>query len=158
SNGSLFEYYFRRNSDGAADIATPPRNTADEKKTDLGRTVYGGGGIEPDIKIDSLSFFNPDYFSGKQSPLFISVFMFVRELVNGQIAGHPEFKTNGLDFDHKLAPNDFTVSDGVLNSYRQFATKFYKDNPEYGVTSAMIEDNIAWIRARIRYEALTAAY
>jgi hypothetical protein len=55
-------------------------------------------------------------------------------------------------------PNEFLVTDGVLNSFREFATKFYKDNPDYGVTPAMIEDNIVWIRARIRYEALTAAY
>ncbi|MGH9751497.1 MAG: S41 family peptidase [Blastocatellia bacterium] len=155
SNGSLFEYYFRRN--GAGDSA-PPRKSSDEKKTDLGRTVYGGGGIEPDIKIDSLSFFTPDFFTPAQNRLFHGVFLFVRELINGQIAAHPEFKINGIEYDHKLGPNEFMVTDSVLNSFREFATKFYKDNSDYGVTPAMIEENIAWIRARIRYEALTAAY
>jgi hypothetical protein len=90
--------------------------------------------------------------------LFSGVFLFVRELVNGQIAGHPEFKTKGIEYDHKLTPNEFLVTDSVLNSFREFAAKFYKDNPDYGVTPAMIEDNIVWLRARIRYEALTAAY
>src|SRR5262245_56083229 len=46
SNGSIFEYYARRNSSGDA---VSPRKASDEKKTDLGRIVYGGGGIEPDI-------------------------------------------------------------------------------------------------------------
>jgi carboxyl-terminal processing protease len=155
SNGSLFEYYSRRSADG--DVA-PPRNTSDEKKTDLGRTVYGGGGIEPDIKVDSLSFFTPEFFTPAQGRMFTGVFMFVRELINGQVAGHPEFKINGVEYDHRLEANEFLVTDGVLNSFRQFATKYYKDNPDQGVTPAMIEDNIVWIRARIRYEALTAAY
>jgi carboxyl-terminal processing protease len=155
SNGSLFEYYFRRN--GAGDVA-PPKKSSDERRTDLGRTVYGGGGIEPDIKVDSLSFFTPEFFTPTQGRLFHGVFLFVRELINGEIAAHQEFKINGIDYDHKLMPNEFLVTDGVLNSFREFATKFYKANPDYGVTPAMIEDNIVWIRARIRYEALTGAY
>jgi carboxyl-terminal processing protease len=154
SNGSLFEYYFRRNG---GDVE-PPKNTADEKKTDLGRTVYGGGGIDPDIKVAPVTFLTAEYFTPTQLRLWSGVFLFVRELINGQVAGHPEFKINGIEFDHKLQPNEFLVTDGVLNSFREFATKFYKDNPDYGITPAIIEDNIVWLRARIRYEALTAAY
>jgi carboxyl-terminal processing protease len=155
SNGSLFEYYARRSV--AGDV-TPPKNTSDEKKTDLGRVVYGGGGIEPDIKVDSLSFFTPEFFTPAQGRIFTGVFMFVRQLINGEIAGHPEFKIDGIEHDHRLAPNEFTVTDSVLNSFREFAAKYYKDNPDQGVTPALIEENIAWVRARIRYEALQAAY
>jgi len=155
SNGSLFEYYTRRS---VAGDAPPPRNAADEKKTDLGRTVYGGGGIEPDIKVDSLSFFTPEFFTPAQGRIFTGVFMFVRELINGQIAGHTEFKIDGIEHDHRLAPNEFTVTDSVMNSFREFAAKYYKDNPDQGVTPAMLEDNKDWLRARIRYEVLQAAY
>jgi carboxyl-terminal processing protease len=156
SNGSITEYYSRRNAAGAV---APPKKSSDEKKTDLGRTVYGGGGIEPDIKVDSVTTFAPEFFTSAQLRLWQGVvFMFVRELINGQIAAHPEFKINGIEYDHALAPNEFMVSDGVMNSFREFARKFYKDNPDLGVTPAMIEENIAWLRARIRYEALTAAY
>jgi carboxyl-terminal processing protease len=155
SNGSLHEYYFRRNASG--DVA-PPRNPSDMRRTDLGRTVYGGGGIEPDIKVDSVNIFSPEFFTTAQGRLFTGIFMFVRELINGQIAAHPEFKINGINHDHKLASNEFLVTDGVLNSFREFARKFYKENPDHGVTPAMIEDNIVWLRARIRYEVLMAAY
>ncbi|HEY8460627.1 MAG TPA: hypothetical protein VIM99_09620, partial [Blastocatellia bacterium] len=120
--------------------------------------VYGGGGIEPDVKVPPVNFLSVEYFTPAQARLFSGVFMFVRELVNGQIAEHPEFKTNGIKFDHNLGPNEFIVTDSVLNSFREFAKKFYKDNPGHGVTPAMIEDNIVWLRARIRYEVLTAAY
>jgi len=150
SNGSLFEYYTRRSATG--DTA-PPKKPSEEKKTDLGRTVYGGGGIEPDIKVDSGEFFTP-----AQGRLYHGVFMFTRELVSGQIAAHPQFKLNGLEYDHRLKPNEFMVTDDVLKSFREFAIKFYKDNPDYGVTPAMTEENIIWIRKQIRYEVLMAAY
>ncbi|MCG3163185.1 MAG: hypothetical protein JMDDDDMK_04568 [Acidobacteria bacterium] len=151
SNGSLFEYYYRRSANG--DAAAPPKKSSDEKKTDLGRTVYGGGGIEPDIKVDSA-----DFFTVAQSRLFHGVFLFARELVSGQIAAHPQFKLNGLEYDHKLKPNEFMITDDVLKSFRAFATKFYKDNPDYGITPAMIEENIVWVRKQIRQEVLVAAY
>jgi carboxyl-terminal processing protease len=152
SNGSLFDYYYRRSLSGDAN-ATSPKKPSEERKTDLGRTVYGGGGIEPDIKIDS-----PDYLTRAQGLLLHGIFLFSRELVSGQVAGHPEFKVNGLEYDHKLKSNEFTVNDDVLKSFREFATKFYKDNPDYGVTPAMIDENIVWIRKQLRQEVLTAAY
>ncbi len=155
SNGSLFEYYSRRTANGATAL---PKKPSEERKTDLGRVVYGGGGIEPDIKVEPVNLFAPEFFTPAQNRLFTAVFMFVRELINGQIAGHQEFKIDGIDYDHRPAPNDFAITDDVLNSFREFAAKFYKENPEYGVTPAMIEENIPWLRARIRYEALTAAY
>ncbi len=46
----------------------------------------------------------------------------------------------------------------MLKAYREFAIKFYKDNPDYGVTAAMIDENIVWARKKIREEVLTAAY
>jgi carboxyl-terminal processing protease len=150
SNGSLFEYYYRRSAKG--DTA-PEKKPSEERKTDLGRTVYGGGGIEPDIKIESADFFTP-----AQGRLFHGVFLFARDLVSGQVASHPEFKVNGLEYDHKLKSNEFMITDDILKSFREFATKFYKDNPDYGITQAIIEENIVWIRKQIRQEVLTAAY
>ena len=44
SSVSFFDYYYRNN--------TEARNLADVKKTDGGRTVYGGGGISPDEKFE----------------------------------------------------------------------------------------------------------
>jgi len=155
SNGSLFDYYSRRSASGDA---APPKKPSEEKKTDLGRTVYGGGGIEPDIKVDSVRFFSTELFTPVQVKLSHGIFLFVRELVNGQIPAHPQFKVNSLEYDHKLKPNEFMVTDDVLKSFREFATKFYKENPDYEITPAILEDNIVWIRSLIRYEALTAAY
>jgi carboxyl-terminal processing protease len=48
SNVSLYDYYFNRNGNG--DDSTGP--SREVKLTDSGRTVYGGGGITPDVKLD----------------------------------------------------------------------------------------------------------
>ncbi len=151
SNGSLFEYYYRRSPNG--EPPNTPKKPSDEKKTDLGRTVYGGGGIEPDIKVESA-----ELFTIPQQRMYHGVFLFARELVNGQIAAFPHFKLNGLEYDHKLRPNEFLITDDLLKAFREFAVKFYKDNPEHGVTAAMTEENIVWVRKQLRYEVLVAAY
>jgi carboxyl-terminal processing protease len=151
SNGSLFEYYFRRSANGGAQ--TKPRT--DEKKTDLGRTVYGGGGIEPDVKIDNAPGFTP-----VQSRLYDALCLFARELVSGRVAGHQQFKLDGITYDYDLQGNEYTINDDLMNIYRDFADKFYKANPGYGVTTAMIDENanLVWARNQIRREVLLAAY
>lgn len=51
---SFFDYYTRADVEGEAGEETPERPRtppAEEFKTDLGRKVYGGGGITPDVEI-----------------------------------------------------------------------------------------------------------
>ncbi|MEP7340046.1 MAG: S41 family peptidase [Acidobacteriota bacterium] len=151
SNGSIFEYYTRRDASGDARAAV---KRTDERKTDLGRTVYGGGGIEPDVKVE-----NPDFFlTSAQVRLQHATFLFTRDLVSGQVAVAPNFKLNGIEYDHKLKPNEFAITDDIIKAFREFAVKFYKDNPDYGLTPALIDANLNWARKQIRFEVLTAAY
>ena len=150
SNGSIFEYYARRD---AGEGRAGAKHT-EERKTDLGRTVYGGGGIEPDVKIE-----NPDLLlTSAQIRLQHAVFLFTRDLVAGQVAGATNFKLNGLEYDHKLKPNEFVITDDIMKAYREFAVKFYKENPDYLLTPAMVDTNLNWAKKQIRFEVLTAAY
>ena len=151
SNGSLFEYYYRRSANGDAGNSSKPRT--DEWKTDLGRIVYGGGGIEPDIKVE-----NTDRFALAYNYLYHSVYMFTRELVAGQVAGLERFKIPGITYHYKIQGNEFTIGDDVWQQYRLFAIKYYKENPDYNVTTATIDENMAWVRKQIRIEVLLAAY
>jgi carboxyl-terminal processing protease len=158
SNGSLFEYYSRRSADG--DASTAKQNRTDEKKTDLGRTVYGGGGIEPDIRVEpSFRYDRPELLNAAQGSLYSSICLFVRELVGGQVPGFTNFKLNS-SAQHSARPkmNDYMISDDALKAYRAFAVKFFKDNPDYRVTTATIDENLVWARLQIRYETLLAAY
>jgi carboxyl-terminal processing protease len=150
SNGSLFEYYFRRSANGGAQ-ATP---RTDERKTDLGRTVYGGGGIEPDIKVD-----NEPGFTPVQGRIFVGALcLFVHELVSGQVEGYQQFKLNGITFADEMRGNEYIIDDALMKLYRDFAVRFYQTNPDYGVTAKMIDDNLVWSRIQIRQEVLLAAY
>ncbi|HEY6403006.1 MAG TPA: S41 family peptidase, partial [Blastocatellia bacterium] len=151
SNGSLSEYYSRRRAGGATQNGSNP--PVEVKKTDLGREVYGGGGIEPDVKVDG-----PPAITQVQGALYHAVDLFVRELVSGQVEHFQQYKLNGITYDYKLRGDEFAVSDALLKGYRDYAVKFYKENPNYGVTPAMIDDNLAWQRNRIRQEILLAAY
>ncbi|MFN0110853.1 MAG: S41 family peptidase [Blastocatellia bacterium] len=150
SNGSIFEYYTRRNAGG--DAAAEPKRT-DQRQTDLGRTVYGGGGIEPDVKLES-----SEYMTPAQVRLSHGIFLFARDLVAGQIAIAPGFKVNGLEYDHKLKADEFVINDAILKAQKDFLTKFYSDNPEYGLSAKAIEENAKWLHKQLRYEVLTAAY
>jgi carboxyl-terminal processing protease len=150
SKGSLFEYYYRRSADGSEPKAN---RSADMKKTDLGRTVYGGGGIEPDIKVDNAPPITPT-----QGRLYHALCLFVRELVSGQVAGYQQFKLNGITYDYEMNGNEYIINDDLLKRYRDYAVDFYKKNPEYYITTAMIDQNLDWQRNRIREEVLLAAY
>jgi carboxyl-terminal processing protease len=151
SNGSSYEYHFRRNSNGQQDATQKPRN--DQRRTDIGRLVYGGGGIEPDIKIDS------PIPTNIQNTIFMTgMFAFVSELVAGQIGAAPQFKLNGIEFDHQPKPGEFIITDEIIKAYRVFMSDFINNNQDLGLTMAMVDENIDWARRKIREEVLMAAY
>lgn len=150
SNGSLFEYYTRRNAKGDESLSAP---RTDERKTDLGRTVYGGGGIEPDIKVE-----NADNFNLAQGRIYQGLFLFVRELISGQLPGLARFKLGGLTYDYQIKGDEYIITDDALKTYREWTVKFFAENPELGVTSAMVDENLIWARKQLRQEVLFAAF
>jgi carboxyl-terminal processing protease len=151
SNGSSYEYHYRRNVNGKADPANGPRT--DMRRTDTGRLVYGGGGIEPDIKIES------PLPTNVQNVIWTTgLFLFVRELMAGQIASAPEFKRDLTEFDHEPRSGDFEITDQILKCYREFMVDFIARNEDLGLTMKMVDENMEWSRRKLREEVLTAAY
>jgi carboxyl-terminal processing protease len=151
SNGSFYEYIFRRSAQGEAAPATKPRS--EQRKTDLGREVFGGGGIEPDIKVENVGLTRTQLVMANTG-----LFMFVRELVGGQIAAAPQFKLNGIDFERQPKSNEFLITDELLKVYQDFMHKFVREHPDLNLTPAMVDDNLVWARKQIREEVLVAAY
>lgn len=150
SNGSSYEYHFRRNGNGPIE---PPKPRNDMRRTDTGRTVYGGGGIEPDIKVESSDVNNT------QGAIWTSgLFMFVREMMAGRIAAAAGFKRGAIEFDHQPRAGEFVVTDEIMNAYREFMADFLSKNQDTGVTMKTVEENFEWARKKIREEALIAAY
>jgi carboxyl-terminal processing protease len=150
SNGSAYEYQFRRNSNGTTPAAKPKNEM---RRTDLGRAVFGGGGIEPDIKVEA-----PAVNNTQLAIWTTGLFMFVRELMAGQVGAAPNFKRGAIEFDHQPRPNEFAVTDEVLKAYREFMASFVAKNEDYGLTMKMVDENLDWSRQKIREEALIAAY
>ncbi|HQR32669.1 MAG TPA: S41 family peptidase [Blastocatellia bacterium] len=151
SNGSVYEYHFRRNANGDTKADDKAKNQM--RRTDLGRTVYGGGGIEPDIKVEEPT------ISNEQAVIWTTgLFMFVRKLLAGEVAVAASFKRDGIEFDHQPQSGEFVISDDILKAYRGFMTDFIAKNPDYGVTVKMVDEHLEWSRSKIREEVLLAAY
>ncbi|NOT60967.1 MAG: S41 family peptidase [Acidobacteria bacterium] len=146
SNSSLIDYYNKRNFD-------PNVKKGEMKLTDTGRQMYGGGGIEPDIKLG-----NADDGALTTTGIFEATFLFTRELVNGQVPGFANYKLGSIDFDSKLKGSEFQVSDDLLKAWQTYLLGLAKDYPGYGLTQQKLDESKVWARKFIRSDVLLAAY
>jgi len=144
SNISFYDYYLNRSEDQSNSNGA---QHGDALRTDLGRTVYGGGGITPDVEV-------------KATPLprlFYAVFDFTRQLVAGQIQGLRAYRINECQYKSKLSPEDinrYPVNDELVAAFRQYiATK-----PQFNAPEDKITANLNFIRSQLRREIITAAY
>jgi carboxyl-terminal processing protease len=145
SGKSFYDYYLQRGNKEAV-------QQGEEKRTDSGRAVYSGGGIQPDV--ESKVRYTPQELK-LQRDWYDAVFEFVRPLVAGQIAGLTEFKLNGpADHSHNLAPDELVVTDKVIDAFR----KFLKGNKDFSAMEARISKDVDFLKRQIRYELVTAAY
>jgi len=150
SNGSSYEYHFRRSANGSN---TPPAPHNDMRRTDTGRAVYGGGGIEPDIKVDA-----PTFNDAQGTIWTTGLFMFMRELMAGRVATAPGFKREAIEFDHQPQAGEFVIDDQIMKAYRDFMVDFLAKNHDVSLTMKAVDENFEWARQKIREEALIAAY
>ena len=124
---SLYDYYYVRDN-----AVKPDKTNLEVKLTDSGRTVYGGGGITPDEKID-----NPKQ-NRFQDSLFIHYAFF-------------NFSTHYLA-SHTIT-KDFQIDDAIMQQFKSFL----KDNQiEY--TDADITGVSDWIKANIKRELFISQF
>jgi carboxyl-terminal processing protease len=148
SNGGFYDYYTKGGlSHLDKDQGLKP--AGQERRTDTGRAVYGGGGIAPDEKIA------PRTLSLYQGRLLSPIFAFSRELVNGRVPGFEAYKVQKpIDFSHVLAPTDFAITDAAFDAFKQYVSA----QPELKVTAAQLDRNRAFIATQLRFNLVTAAY
>lgn len=155
SNGSFYEYLFHR---GTGDGVDPTKQkNAKQWYTDLRRPVYGGGGIEPDVKVADTRIDSLD-LSATQARMLHPLFLFVRELAAGQVDAAKNFKLDRPDFNHQYKGDEFIITDDIMKAFRAYVADFVPKRPEYGLTMAAVDEQMAWARNRMRYELLLAAY
>jgi carboxyl-terminal processing protease len=145
SGRSFYDYYLKRGDKEAV-------QRTQEKRTDSGRTVYGGGGIDPDVEVKVRV---PQKELDLQRVWFEPVFEFVHQLTAGQIAGFPDYKIDRpADHQHLLAANEYQVNDKVLAAFKNYL----REHKELKADESGVDKDAESIRRQIRYELVTAAY
>jgi carboxyl-terminal processing protease len=143
NNRSFYDYYLKRGDKDAL-------QRTEEKHTDTGRTVYGGGGIQPDVLVKF-----PPHEAELQRVWIEPAFQFTRALVAGQISGLAEFKIERpCDHKHRLAQGEYPVSDKVVAAFKNFL----REHKELKTDESRVDKDADWLKRRIRYEVATAAY
>jgi carboxyl-terminal processing protease len=129
-NVSLYEYRYN---------PRPPKNP-EVKLTDSGRQVFGGGGITPDV-VDPMP--KSDSF---------------QQLLASRGVLYP-FDTGVGDFTRFFLgqrPNithDFNVDDSVMHLFR-----LYLDKQHVRFTEPDIQENLTWIKEKIKREVFTSVF
>jgi carboxyl-terminal processing protease len=149
SNISFYDYYLNRKEE-SKDGSVPSNNKA--LYTDNGRSVYGGGGITPDIEA------KPSVINNSaRGRIFFGAFDFVRQLVAGQINTLREYKVNETQTKSKLSQEDinhYPVDEKVLAAFRQHIAA----KSQFNLTDEQFNANKNYIILQIRREIMSAAY
>ncbi|HEX3437597.1 MAG TPA: S41 family peptidase [Pseudacidobacterium sp.] len=129
SGVSLYDYYFNHEQ---------PQDAKDRevKLTDSGRTVYGGGGITPDYKVDTPK--STHLQEVLLSPEHYAFFNFAKHYLA-----------------NRSVTRDFQVDDAVLTDFKQFLA-----SPSQNITYTDQEFNavLDWIRMSIKAEIFTTQF
>lgn len=150
SDGNLYNYYTNSGSD--SENPTPEqRPTGNESRTDSGRIVYSGGGINPDVEI------KPDMITADQARfqqrLANPIFAFSLKLAFGKQAGFDAYKVDRpIRFAYDINNEDFTITDQLFKEFKKFAVSQYKYTP------AQIDKERQFVERMLRSELVTAAY
>ena len=147
SDGNLYDYYTKGGaySDDSVTIKGP------ESKTDSGRAVYSGGGINPDVVVKPETI--PVERARVQIKLLNPVFAFAMDLVSGRVAPFAAYKVDRpISFTHDIQAKDFPISDTVFQAFKKFAVEKYGQNP------AVVDKEKEFVERSLRTELVTAAY
>lgn len=151
SNGALYDYY-TNGGVGAADAAAvegPPKGP--ESKTDSGRIVYSGGGINPDvpIKADTITTERFRYQQKMNNPIFA----FALDLAYGRVKGFETYKVDKpILFNYDIAAKDYPITEPLYNAFKAYAVDKYKYTP------AQIDKEREFVERILRSELVSAAY
>ncbi len=148
SSGSIYDYYTHSEDNeevsGATDEKPKPQGTA--VKTAFGRILYGGRGIEPDLKAPALA------FTPLRGRISEAAFFFSRQLIAGNIAGFESFKAVKQNYRMTVQNGEFQVSDKLYDAFVQLTVK----NRDNGLSAENIASQKDYARSRLRAELATA--
>jgi len=149
SDGSLYNYHSKGGSLGEETESQRPKGAA--SKTDSGRVVYSGGGINPDtvVKPQTITIEK----ARSQQKLIDPIFAFALDLAYGKIAGFDNYKIDRpISFEYDIKATDFPATENLYQAFKTFAIAKYKFTP------AQIDREREFVGRALRTEFVTAAY
>jgi carboxyl-terminal processing protease len=148
SSGSIYDYYTHQEDINGTSTDPKPKPAGSPVTTAGGRVLYGGRGIEPDVRITA-----PEL-----TPLRFRIndaaFFFVRQLVAGRIAGLENYKVDKQTFAMTFDQNALPVSDKLFEAFRTFTAA----DKASGLSGENITSQTDYAKTRIREELATANY
>lgn len=149
SDGNLYNYLYKGGSLSEELEAQKPKGAA--SKTDSGRTVYSGGGINPDVVIKPQTI--PIEKARFQQKLNDPIFAFLLDLTYGKISGFDNYKIDRpIAFEYDIKTTDFPVTENLFQAFKTFAVSKYKFTP------AQIDREREFVQRALRTELIMAAY
>ncbi len=152
SNGDIYNYLYEGGSFRGEDgVGITTRTHGAAAKTDSGRTVYSGGGINPDVVVKPTTI--PIERYNFQQKLANPVFAFALDLVDGKVKGLESYAVNKpIAFDYDIKATDFPITDTVYAAFKKLAVDKYKFNP------LLVDHEREFVNRTLRSELVTAAY
>jgi carboxyl-terminal processing protease len=149
SKGSLYDYQYNGGSLREENQNAKPKGA--ESKTDTGRTVYGGGGIQPDEALKPQTITN--IRAQQQAKLVDPIFSFALDLVYGKIPGYEIYRADKpITFGYRLKATDFPMTEQLYAAFKKYAMDKYK------LSAAQIDREREFVERTLRTEFVTAAY
>jgi carboxyl-terminal processing protease len=150
SDGNLYDYY-TNGGVGAGDQPSEGTPKGPESKTDSGRVVYSGGGINPDVVV------KPDTITTErfryQQKLASPIFAFALDLAYGKVKGFENYRIDKpIVFGYDISARDFPMTNEVYDAFKTFAVQKYKYTP------AQIDKEREFVERTLRTELVGAAF
>jgi len=149
SSGSIYDYYTHsqtEETEGTAPTDVAPKPAGSPVTTANGRVLFGGRGIEPDVKATALTF----------TPLRLRIneaaFYFVRQLAAGRVSGFESYKVEKQNFSMTVAIDDLLINDRLFEAFRDWAASV-KEN---GLSAENVGSQVDYSKSRLREELATA--
>ena len=148
SNGALYDYSTRGGL-GPDKINSQTAPSGPESRTDMGRAVYGGGGIAPD------EIAKPGTITAGEAKLSDLLFGFALELTSGRVKGFENYKVQRpIEFNHELQATDYPVTEALFAELKRFAAA----KPDFKIAPDQLDRFRAHAERQLRYNLTSAAY
>ena len=147
SSGSIYDYYSHQDDPTAAD-ESKPKPEGSPVTTANGRVLFGGRGIEPDVKVKGLE------FNALRSRISDAAFYFTRQLAAGKVQGFENYKVDRQNQSLTIAPTAFVIPDKLFEAFRAFTIA----DKLSGLSAENVNAQIDFAKTRLREELATANY